>query len=334
MMAARHILNSTDQIRILSDPRRLQILRRLMAQPATITQLGRIFGEHPAWIRHHLKRLEQAGLVELDSTRVTGGYTEKFYKAIAPAFVLQNVILPEEPKANPILLMGSHDLALELLVEIVHQADSNIHLLPMPIGSLDGLIALRNGLTPLTGCHLFDAASGEYNTPFVRHLFPDQDIVLITLANREQGLILAKGNPLGVRSIMDLLRPELTFVNRNRGSGTRLWLDNQLRHEGISPQEIRGYSQEMVSHTSLAHAIQQGFANAGIGLRAAAAKENLDFIPLFTERYDLIIPQDRVENPEIIPIIDILKSQTFHRKVTALAGYEDYHTGESQVVHA
>ena len=116
-MTSRHILNSTDQIRILADPRRLQILRRLMAQPATISQLGRIFGEHPAWIRHHLKKLEQAGLVELESTRVTGGYVEKFYKAIAPAFVLQNMILPEEPEGTPILLMGSHDLALELLAE-------------------------------------------------------------------------------------------------------------------------------------------------------------------------------------------------------------------------
>ena len=334
MMAARHILNSTDQIRILADPRRLQILRRLMAQPATISQLGRIFGEHPAWIRHHLKRLEQAGLVELDSTRLTGGYTEKFYKAIAPAFVLQNVILPEEPKANPILLMGSHDLALELLVEIVHQADSNIHLLPVPVGSLDGLIALRNGLTPLTGCHLLDPASGEFNAPFVRHLFPDLDIVLITLAHREQGLIIARGNPLGIRSIMDLVRSGLTFINRNRGSGTRLWLDHQLRDKGISPKQINGYSQEMVSHTSLAHAIKQGFADAGIGLKAAAVKENLDFIPLFTERYDLIIPHDRVENPEIVPIIDMVRSQTFHRKVTSLAGYEDYHTGESQVLHA
>jgi len=305
-----------------------------MAQPATISQLGRIFGEHPAWIRHHLKKLEKAGLVQLESTRVTGGYVEKFYKAVAPAFVLQNVILPEETEGIPIILMGSHDLALELLAEIVHQTTGNIHLLPVPIGSLDGLIALRNGLTPLTGCHLLDTASGDYNAPFVRHLFPDQDIVLITLANREQGLIFATGNPLGIRSIMDLLRPELTFINRNRGSGTRLWLDHQLREKRISPQHINGYSQEMVSHTSLAHAIRQGFADAGIGLRDAAVKENLDFIPLFTERYDLIIPQDCVDNPEIVPIIDMVRSQTFHRKVTSLAGYEDYHTGESQVLHA
>jgi len=305
-----------------------------MAQPATISQLGRIFGEHPAWIRHHLKKLEKAGLVQLESIRVTGGYVEKFYRAVAPAFVLQNVILPEETEGIPIILMGSHDLALELLAEIVHQTTGNIHLLPVPIGSLDGLIALRNGLTPLTGCHLLDTASGDYNAPFVRHLFPDQDIVLITLANREQGLILTAGNPFGIRSIKDLLRSGLTFINRNRGSGTRLWLDNQLRHEGISPQQINGYGQEVVSHTALAHAIQQGFADAGIGLRAAAVEANLYFIPLFSERYDLVIPQERVEYPEMVPIIDMVRSQAFHQKVTALVGYEDYHTGESLVLHA
>jgi DNA-binding transcriptional ArsR family regulator len=248
-MTNRHIIDSTAQIQALSDPRRLQILRRLMAQPATISQLGRVFGEHPAWIRHHLKKLEKAGLVQLESTRVTGGYVEKFDTAIAPAFVLQNIILPEEPESTPIILMGSHDLALELLAESVHQAADNIHLLPVHVGSLDGLIALRNGFTRLTGCHLLDTASGEYNAPFVRHLFPDQDIVLITLANREQGLILARGNPLGVRSIMDLLRPELTFINRNRGSGTRLWLDNQLHLQGISPEQRFGYSQRWFRHS-------------------------------------------------------------------------------------
>jgi putative molybdopterin biosynthesis protein len=305
-----------------------------MGQPATISQLGRIFNEHPAWIRHHVKKLEQAGLVQLESTFITGGYVEKYYSAIAPAFVLQNVILPEEPGSSPIILMGSHDLALDLLAESVHQAAANIHLLPIPVGSLDGLIALRNGFTPLTGCHLLDVTSGEYNDPFVRHLFPDQDIVLVTLANREQGMILAQDNPLEIQSLMDLLRPELTFINRNRGSGTRLWLDNELRRKGISPQLIKGYSQEVVSHSSLAHAIQQGFADVGIGLRAAAIKENLDFIPLFTERYDLVIPQDRLENTELASIIDILKSQTFHRKVATLAGYEDLHTGETHILHA
>lgn len=333
-MAARHLIDSTEQIRILSDPRRLQILRRLMVHPATISQLGRIFDEHPAWIRHHLKKLEQAGLVQLVSTKVTGGYVEKFYQAISPAFVLQNILLPEEQEEFPIVMMGSDDLALEILADLVHQSAQNIHLIPVPVGSLDGLIALRNGFTPLTGCHLLDTASGEYNSPFVRHLFPDQEILLITLANREQGLIFANGNPHEIRSITDLIRPDLTFINRNRGSGTRLWLDNQLRNKGISPGQINGYSQEMVSHTSLAHAIQQGYADAGIGLRAAAVEANLDFIPLFTERYDLVIPQDRVENPEIVPIVDMIRSQTFHRKVTTLAGYEDLHTGESQVLHA
>jgi putative molybdopterin biosynthesis protein len=333
-MTKRHIINSIDQIKILSDQHRLKILKYLMGQPATISQLGRVFDKHPAWIRHHLKQLELIGLVELVSTRITGGYIEKFYRAVAPAFIFQNIILPDEPESTPLIIMGSHDLALELLAEIIHLDVGNIHLLPVPVGSLDGLIALRNGFTPLTGCHLWDPPTGEYNSPFVRHLFPDRDIVLITLANREQGIILARGNSLGIHSLMDLLRPEINFINRNRGSGTRLWLDHQLRNKGISPDQINGYNQEVVSHTSLAHTIQQGYADAGIGLRAAAVKENLEFIPMFSERYDLIIPRDRIDNPEIVPIIDMVRSQTFRRKITTLAGYEDLHTGESQVLLA
>lgn len=305
-----------------------------MAQPATISQLGRIFSEHPAWIRHHVKKLELAGLVELKTTKVTGGYVEKFYQAVYPVFVLQNVILPEESEITPIVFMGSHDLALEMLADFVHQEAKNIHLLPLPVGSLDGLIALRNGFTQLTGCHLLDTTSGEYNTPFVRHLFPDQDILQITLAYREQGLILARGNPLGIRSLGDLLRPGLNFINRNRGSGTRLWLDHSLHQLEISSDQISGYSQEVNSHTDIAEAIQQGLADTGIGLRAAAAKENLDFIPLFTERYDLILPRDSLANPVIVPIIDLLKSRTFHQIVSALAGYDDNHTGETRIISA
>jgi putative molybdopterin biosynthesis protein len=248
--------------------------------------------------------------------------------------VLQNILLPEEQGESPIVLLGSHDLALELLADLVHQSAGDIHLLPIPVGSLDGLIALRNGFTPLTGCHLLDTASGEYNTPFVRHLFPDQEIVLITLANREQGLIFARGNPLKIRSIMDLIRPDLTFINRNQGSGTRLWLDYQLRHRGISPDQINGYNQEVVSHTALADSVQQGLADVGLGLIAAAVNENLDFMPLFVERYDLIIPQARLKNPEIVSIIDLIRSQSFRQELHSLAGYEDLHTGESQVLHA
>lgn len=333
-MPTRNSIHSFDQIKILSDHRRLQILKYLMAQPATISQLGNIFGEHPAWIRHHLKKLELAGLVELKTTKVTGGYVEKFYQAVYPVFVLQNVILPEEPEITPIVLMGSHDLALEILADIVHQEAKNVNFIPLPVGSLDGLIALRNGFTQLTGCHLLDTTSGEYNTPFVRHLFPDQDILQITLANREQGLILARGNPLGIRSLRDLRRPGLNFINRNRGSGTRLWLDHSLHQLEISSDQITGYNKEVNSHTDIAEAIQKGLADTGIGLKAAAAKENLDFISLFIERYDLILPCTRLSNPEINPIIDILKSRTFHQKISALAGYDEQHTGETRIVHA
>src|SRR3990172_11693874 len=217
-------IRSFDQIKVLADPHRLAILRLLMVEPATLTQLGRVLGHHPAWVRHHVKQLEGAGLVEMYSAQITGGYVEKYYRARAAAFWLQQMILPEAPGMNHLVLMGSDDLALSALA---HSATERLgmRLIIQPVGSLDGLIALRQGMAQISACHLLDIPSGEYNLPYVRHIFPDRAVGLVTLAHRQQGLLVAEGNPLRIQGIADLVRSEVTLVNRNRGSGTRLWLD-------------------------------------------------------------------------------------------------------------
>ncbi|MBN2548566.1 MAG: helix-turn-helix domain-containing protein [Anaerolineales bacterium] len=322
-------IQNIDQIKILSDARRLAILRLLMSKPATLSQLGQVLGEHPARVRHHLKLLEEAGLVELVGTRAVRGFVEKYYQAKARSFIFNELILPSTPGQETVVLLGSHDLALELLSKLLHQKKPNgLEILLLPVGSLDGLIALRQGVAQIAGSHLLDAESGEYNLPYVRHLFPDLDVTLFTLAYREQGLLVAPGNPHQIRDLQDLARPNMTMINRNRGSGTRLWLDQQLTHLGLEAEEVSGYQHEMRTHTAIAEAISLGQADVGLGLQASARQFGLGFIPLFQERFDLVLPREQIEKKQITPIFDYLQSSEFRRLVEGLGGYSTTHTGE------
>ncbi len=319
-------LTSFDQVKLISDPRRMDILRLLMAEPATLSQLGRALGRHPAWVQHHIKALEAGGLVEIAEVRVNAGVTEKFYRARSAGFLLQELILPHS--SRPVLVFsGSHDLALERLAQ---QLSPRIELLVHPIGSLDGLVNLRMGLCSLSGAHLLDA-SGTYNTPFVSRLFPDRRIHLVTLAHRTQGWMTAPGNPHGVRGAADLLQPGLRFVNRNPGSGTRLWLDGELNRLGIAPETVPGYGRVVQTHTHAALAIQSGEADVALGLEAAAIQHGLGFVPLFDERYDLVLPDEQLA--ALAPLLDALQTAAFRRSVDNLRGYNTAHTGEEIEFH-
>jgi molybdate-binding protein/DNA-binding HxlR family transcriptional regulator len=320
-------IESLEQIEVLADRRRLAILRLLMAEPSTLSQIGRALGEHPAWVRHHLKRLEQAGLVEMSKVQVDGGYVEKYYQAKSHAFIFQKMILPDYKEGETIVLQCSHDLALELLGDWARRELKRVHLLIQPVGSMEGLVALRQGTSNLAGCHLLDEQSGEYNYPYVRHFFPDHSVSLITLVDREQGLILGEGNPHKIKGLDDLIREDIVLVNRNPGSGTRIWLDDHLRKLSLPTENINGYTQELSTHIQIAMAIAQGRADVGLGLRAAADRFGLDFIPLFQERYDLVVPRKQLESGYLSPLFDYLLSADFRRQVQALSGYDTTHTG-------
>jgi putative molybdopterin biosynthesis protein len=175
------------------------ILRLLMAAPATLSQLGRALEMHPAKIRHHLLQLKQAGFVQLVAEREIPGFVEKYYQATAQVYSINQMLLPEPALHGTIIYFGSHDPALELLAETLGQNASTPDMVTVPVGSLDGLITLRQGFCHLTGCHLFDPVDGEYNTSYVRHLFLGQPMEVITLAQREQGLLAAPGNPRQIR---------------------------------------------------------------------------------------------------------------------------------------
>ncbi|MFT3892627.1 MAG: substrate-binding domain-containing protein [Anaerolineales bacterium] len=308
-------------IKLLADSRRMEILRLLMASPATLTHLARTLKQSPAWIRHHILALESADLVEVSEIRKTGKVTEKFYRAKSDALFLQEIILPKTKKPA-VIFSGSHDLALEGIAEYL---EKYVTLLSLPVGSLDGLVNLRQGLCQISGSHLLDE-TGEYNTPFVRHLFPDRNVELVTLAYRTQGLIFASGNPKGINEIADVARPNIRFLNRNAGSGTRLWFDTELKKLKIPAEQINGYDRVVKTHSEAASAVQAGRADVVLGLQAAAHQYGLDFIPLFEERYDLVLPRENEKT--LSPLLDYLQTTTFRSKFSMLTGYNTSHSGE------
>jgi putative molybdopterin biosynthesis protein len=314
-------ISSFDKIKLLADSRRMDILRLLMASPATLTHLARTLKQSPAWIRHHILTLESANLIEVSEVRKTGKVMEKFYRAKADALLLQEVILPKTKKPA-VIFSGSHDLALEGIAE---HLEKHVTLLSLPVGSLDGLVNLRQGLCQISGSHLLDV-TGEYNTPFIRHLFPDRDVEIVTLAYRTQGLMFISGNPKGIKKIADIAKPNVRFVNRNPGSGTRLWLDAELRRQNIPAEKISGYRDQVKTHSEAASLISQNKADASLGLQAAAHQHGLDFIPLFEERYDLVLP--RVNESILSPLLDYLQTSAFRSSLASLTGYNTAHSGE------
>ncbi|HET6598010.1 MAG TPA: substrate-binding domain-containing protein [Anaerolineales bacterium] len=313
-------IRSFGKLKLLADAHRLDILRLLMAAPATLTTLARTMNHSPAWVRHHILALGLADLIEVSEIRKTGKVTEKFYRAKADALLLQEIILPKT-KTPTVIFSGSDDPALPGIAE---RLQKHVNLLSLPVGSLDGLVNLRQRLCQISGAHLLDE-SGEYNTPFIRHLFPDRAVELVTLAYRTQGLMLAAGNPHRIKNISEVARPGVRFVNRNPGSGTRLWMDAELQKVGIPVDRINGYDNSVNTHRAAAARIANCKADAALGLQTAAHQYHLDFIPLFEERYDLVLPR---ENKKVLlPLLDYLQTAEFRSDLHALTGYNTTHSG-------
>jgi putative molybdopterin biosynthesis protein len=319
-------LDRHEELTAVADPRRRDLLRLLMVRPVTITQVGERVGRHPAWVRHHVQVLLRSGLVELVEERTVRNYTEKYYRATARAFENHLLITPLSDQPTTLVALGSHDFGLEVLAHDIERA--HVGMVSIPVGSLDGLVALRQGLCDVAGCHLFDDQRAEYNGPFLRHLFPDIDVIAVTLAEREQGLMTLPGNPHSIGEIADLTQPGIRFANRNPGSGTRVWLDARLRALGIPASAIDGYETSHGTHDAVARAIQRGDAHAGLGLRTAAETAGLEFQPLFQERYDLVMRRDRVDSAVVAPLLASLGSRRMRRSIGGLAGYDTTHTGE------
>jgi putative molybdopterin biosynthesis protein len=229
-----------------------------------------------------------------------------------------------------IFVIGSHDLTLDLLAQFLSHHDRR--LASANIGSLGGLVALQRGEAHLAGSHLLDRESGEYNLPYLEQYIPDVPVRVVGMVGRQQGLIVQKGNPKEIENLKDLTREDITFVNRQRGAGTRILLDYHLDQIGIRPAEINGYSQDEYTHLTLAAAVSSGRADCGLGIHAAADALEMDFIPLFEERYDLIIPEKIYSSPLLAPLWSIMDGDEFRNAVDALPGYDTKILGKTIAV--
>ncbi len=223
---------------------------------------------------------------------------------------------------STIVAIGSHDMTLDLLAQHLAEAEPYRRLTSAHVGSVGGLLALKRAEAHLAGAHLLHPASGEYNVPYLSQYLPGVEVVLVTLVGRTQGLIMRQGNPKGIRSLEDLTRGDVRFVNRQRGSGTRLLLDYELGRKGIAPASVGGYEHEEYTHLAVAAAVAGGVADSGLGVLAAARALDLDFVPLADERYDLVIPRAHYASPLLAPLLNLLNDGAFRDAVGALPGYD------------
>jgi putative molybdopterin biosynthesis protein len=221
-----------------------------------------------------------------------------------------------------VVVIGSHDLALDLLSNALARRAPGASLASANVGSLGGLLALSRGEAHIAGSHLLDESTGVYNVSYIERHLGDKRVVLVHLAGRIQGLILAKGNPKELRSLEDVAQKDVLFVNRQRGSGTRVLLDYELRRRGIQTEQVRGYEREEYTHLAVAADVASGAADVALGILAAARALELDFVPLFNEQYQLVIPREHYDSPKLAPVLEIIRDPAFRSEVEALGGYD------------
>jgi len=242
--------------------------------------------------------------------------------------VSAELLRPMEMVKNTIVAVGSHDNSLDVLADMIRARTGNISLSSSHVGSMGGLMALKKGGCHLAGAHLLDTETGSYNTAYIKRYLPDFSFRQITLVHRDQGFIISKNNPKNIRGLEDLTRADVVFINRQGGSGTRILLDYRLDQMGIDPETIKGYTNEEFTHMAIAVAVLSGAADTGLGIFAAAKALDLDFIPVVTEQYDLIIPEEYYQWENIKTLLAIIRSDEFKQRVGKLGGYHTEKTGE------
>ncbi|WP_462324670.1 molybdopterin biosynthesis protein [Desulfoplanes sp.] len=241
--------------------------------------------------------------------------------------VRAKLLVPENELDRTLLVIGSHDNTVDLLANGLMGLEDPLYLASSHVGSMGGLTALKSGSTMVAGAHLFDPATEDYNFPFIRKYLPDMDLVVVNLAIRHQGFIVAPGNPLGILSMEDLIAKQARFVNRQRGAGTRILFDHALKQAGKSPTDIVGYASEEFTHMALAANVLTGAADCGLGIFAAAKALHLDFVPLARERYDLLIPKTHFDDPKIRTLLALIRENATQERIETLGGYETTLTG-------
>lgn len=242
--------------------------------------------------------------------------------------VTLRLLSPMEKLRNTLVVIGSHDPLLDELADMLHLGDPRLYMSSSHVGSMGGIMAIRRGEAHMAGCHLLDTADGTYNRSFIRKYFPKGDVKLVSCVGRQQGLMVARGNPLNICSFADISRQGIRYVNRQKGSGTRILTDYLYSREKVEPSDVYGYTREELTHTSVAAQIACGSADVGMGIYSAAKLYDLDFIPICIEEYDLIIPDHAWDSPMVQQLLTILRSDAFREKILSMGGYTVDHPGQ------
>ena len=238
------------------------------------------------------------------------------------------LMCPVEKLKNTLVVIGSHDPLLDELGDMLHVENNDVYMSSSHVGSMGGIMALRRNEAHMAGCHLLNTADGTYNVSFIKKYVPRGGVKLIRCVGRQQGLMVAKGNPLGIEKFADIAKEGLRYVNRQKGSGTRILTDYLCKQENVDVESVYGYDREELTHTSVAAQIVSGSADAGMGIYSAAKLYDLDFIPVCIEEYDLIIPDHAWETPQVQQMLQTLKSDAFKEKILSLGGYTVEDPGE------
>jgi len=222
---------------------------------------------------------------------------------------------------NTLVVIGSHDPLLDELGDMMHRQDRSMYMSSSHVGSMGGIMAIKRGEAHAAGCHLLDSETGEYNISFIKKYFPKGGVKLIRCVGRQQGLMVQKGNPMGLGGFADVAKEGVRYVNRQKGSGTRILADYLCVKENLDKSSIYGYDREELTHTSVAIQIASGSADAGMGIYSAAKLYGLDFLPVCIEEYDLLIPDFAYDTPMVRQMLDTMKSAEFKARLEALGGY-------------
>jgi len=242
--------------------------------------------------------------------------------------VRAELIRSREQVEGALLVIGSHDSTLDVIDSMLRRTHPRFRLTSAHVGSLGGLLALSRGQCHLAGSHLLDESTGEYNRQAIREHLKGTPCLLVHLADREQGFIVLPGNPRNITKFEDLLREDVSFINRQRGSGTRVLLDYELKKRGILPAKVRGYRDEEYTHMNVAAAVLSGRADCALGVRSAAVALGLDFIPVGVEQYDLVAAQTWADDERMQALLEVIRSAEFRETVTAMGGYDTSRSGE------
>ena len=231
------------------------------------------------------------------------------------------LLKPIDRIARTVRILGSHDPLIDEAADELRRADIRSYVSSAHVGSMGAILALSRGEAQLGGIHLLDESNGSYNVSYVEKYIPNGGVALVECVRRAQGLIVAKGNPLGIQSVADLTKQGMRYANRQKGAGTRVLLDYLLKNAGISPQQIEGYAREELTHTAVAAQVFAGSADCGLGILSAARMYDLDFIPVCEETYDLLVLLSAMESPQVRAFLRVLGSEAFLRRLDALGGY-------------